>query len=434
MLSLSKLKTASQVHKELSMEAALREVKNGESLTSAAKTNDVSRTTLRSRMEKPNPSRVGDPTNDLSLRITHSSNRKKDGEWTVERCGEYISKLQDLHVGGFLERPEQVWWNFDETVFTTSEMYDRVIARKLAKQISSQFDGTEENVTILPCGNAAGVQLNFMALHAGTVHVLSRLDDTFGLCYHAVNASGYIDQVHFANYIKTELFPAVTELKQNVVFVDGHFKHMNNLPLFRYCKELYEKTAKQITKETLLCHIVKLWYRTEGCPEKYAFNGEQCLKSGFAKVGLFAFNPYVIRRITIRKSSVVESTVDQSRTSVLFELLKAHYGLMTEKDLADVKELVLLKQKGVTPGAVLANSIQKNLFGEAPKKQQREKNRQLSLSAGALITHPSFVEQLGKDEAAKNAKKVAAAAKRKAPLSQPAKQAKKTLVKKQRKA
>ncbi|GAV02971.1 hypothetical protein RvY_13466 [Ramazzottius varieornatus] len=536
-----KLKTASQVHKELSVEAALREVKDGESLTSAAKTNGVSRTTLRSRMEKPNPSRVGAPTkfppweedrlvdflmscsdqriplnryhcvqlfcevaiglgtleqpmeilglkntsvndkyvqrflsrhSDLSLRITHSSNRKKDREWTVERFEEYISKLQALRVRGFLERPVQVW-NLEETAFTTSEMYDSVIARKGAKQIPSQFDGTEkENVTILPCGNASGVQLRFMALYAGKVHVQSRLDDTFGLCYHAVNASGYMDQVHFANYIKTELIPAVTELK-NVVFVDGHFSQVNNLLLVRYCKELYEKTAKQVeifclptgqtnhlqpfdvsvsggikkkwrmylrdrrlvkggivTKNTVLCHIVKLWYRTEGWPEKYAFNGEQCLKSGFAKVGLFPFNPDVIRKNVKahQDPEVISRGIHSGREqefSPLFELLKAHYGLMTEKDLAD---------NGVTPGAELANSIQKDLFGEAPKKQRRETNRQLSLSAGALITHPSFVEQLEKDEAAKNAKKVAAAAKREAPPSQPAKQAKNTSVKKQRKA
>ncbi|GAV02619.1 hypothetical protein RvY_13160 [Ramazzottius varieornatus] len=494
MLSLSKLKTASRVHKELSMEAALREVKDGESLASAAKMDGVSRTTLRSRMKKPNPSRVAAPTkfpsweedrlvdflmscsdqaiplnryhclqlfcevaiglgtleqpmeilglkntsvngNDLSLRITHSSNRKKDRE-----CEEYISILQDVHVRGFLERPEQVW-NLDETAFTTSEMYDRAIARKIAKQIPSQFDGTEkENVTILPCGNAAGVQLKCMALYAGKVHVQSRL----------VNASGYMDQVHFANYIKTELFHAVTEL-ENVVFVDGHFSHVKNLLLVRYCKELYEKTAKQVeifclptgqtnhlqpfdvsvfggikkkwrmnlrdrrtvkggivTKDTLLCHIVKLWYQTGGCPEKYAFNGEQCLKSERLKAH---HDPEVISRGS-------HSGPEQD-FSPLFELLKAHYGLMTEKDLVDVKELVLLTQKGVTP---------------APKKQQRETNRQLSLSAGALITHPNFVEQLEKDKAAKNAKKVAAAAKRKAPPSQPAKQAKKTSVKTQRKA
>ncbi|GAV00362.1 hypothetical protein RvY_11224 [Ramazzottius varieornatus] len=230
MLSLSKLKTASQVHKELSMEAALREVKDGQSLTSSAKTNGVSRTTLRSRMEKRNPSRVGAPTKfppweedrlvdflmycsdqgiplnryhclqlfcevaiglgtleqpmeilAIYLYASLTLRTGKRTEWTVERCEEYISKLQDLHVRGFLERPEQVW-NLDETAFTTSEMYGRVIARKGAKQIPSQFDGTEkENVTILPCGNAAGVQLKFKGLYAGKVHVQSRLDDTFGL-------------------------------------------------------------------------------------------------------------------------------------------------------------------------------------------------------------------------------------------------------------
>ncbi|GAV09743.1 LOW QUALITY PROTEIN: hypothetical protein RvY_19231 [Ramazzottius varieornatus] len=94
----------------------------------------------------------------------------------------------------------------------------------------------------------------------------------------------------------------------------------------------------------------------------------------------------------------------------LFELLKAQCGITTETDLAD---LVLLKQKGITPGAVLANALQRDLFGEAPKKQRREKNRQLPLEAGALTTGPSFVKELEKEEAQKKAEKVAPAAKRK---------------------
>ncbi|GAU91589.1 hypothetical protein RvY_03816 [Ramazzottius varieornatus] len=283
------------------------------------------------------------------MRITHCSNRKKDREWTVERCEDYMSKLQKLYTGGFLEKPEQVW-NSDETAFDTSEMYDRVVARKGAKQIPSQFDGTEEgSVTILPCGNAVGIQLKFVDLYSGKVHVLSRLYDTHGLCYHAVNSSGYMDQVHFASYVKDEVFPAITELK-TVIFVDGHFTHVNNLRLVRYCKKFFEATEKrveilclpagqtnhlqpfevsafggvkkkwemylrdrrlveggivktlihqlsflreslkfyfrsncQVTNDNLLSHVVKLWYRTEGCVDKYAFNVGKCLKSGFAK-------------------------------------------------------------------------------------------------------------------------------------------------------
>ncbi|GAV05511.1 hypothetical protein RvY_15632 [Ramazzottius varieornatus] len=45
MPSLSKLKIASQVFKELSMDAALHDVKNGQSLKGAARLHGVSRTT-----------------------------------------------------------------------------------------------------------------------------------------------------------------------------------------------------------------------------------------------------------------------------------------------------------------------------------------------------------------------------------------------------
>ncbi|GAV06943.1 hypothetical protein RvY_16851 [Ramazzottius varieornatus] len=169
MPSLSKLKTASQLFKKLSMDAALHDVKNGQSLKGAARLHGVSRATLRNRTQNPEPTRVGAPTKfpsweedrlkcntvgdsffrrflkrhpEISLRVTHSFNRKKNREWTTERCEEYISKLRVLHDRGFLDRPEQVW-NLDETAFSTSEMFDRVVARKGAKQIPSQFDGNE---------------------------------------------------------------------------------------------------------------------------------------------------------------------------------------------------------------------------------------------------------------------------------------------------
>ncbi|GAU92488.1 hypothetical protein RvY_04564 [Ramazzottius varieornatus] len=182
---------------------------------------------------------------DLSLRITHASNRKKDREWTEAKYEEYIRNLQALKDQGFLERPGQVW-NLDETAFDTIRMYDRVIARKGVRQIASQYDGTEkELVTILPCGNAAGVQLRFMALFSGKLHVQSRLDDTHNLCYQAVNASGYMDQLLFANYVKAEVFPAITE-PLNVLFVDGHFFHVNCLLLVKYFRQFFEESGYRV--------------------------------------------------------------------------------------------------------------------------------------------------------------------------------------------
>ena len=154
---------------------------------------------------------------ELSIRTTHSTNRKKDREWTSECCEEYISKLDDLHQRGFLTRAEQVW-NLDETAFKTSELFDRVIAKKGLKEVTSQFNGNEkECVTILPCGNAAGQQLKLLALYSGKLHLQSRLIDTRNLCYHSVNNSGYMDEIHFANYVKQEVFPAMTENKVNEV-------------------------------------------------------------------------------------------------------------------------------------------------------------------------------------------------------------------------
>ena len=60
-MALSKLKTASQVSKELMIEAAIRETKNGMSKTAAAKMFGVCRTTMTSRLDNPTPKPVGAP-------------------------------------------------------------------------------------------------------------------------------------------------------------------------------------------------------------------------------------------------------------------------------------------------------------------------------------------------------------------------------------
>ncbi|GAV07531.1 hypothetical protein RvY_17356 [Ramazzottius varieornatus] len=144
----------------------------------------------------------------LSIRVTHANNRKNDREWTHELADRYISKLTELlFQRGFLDEPEQVW-NLDESAFNTAQMFDRVVGRKRMHQIYSQFDGTEkELVTILPCGNAAGLQLPFMALFSGKRHVRSRPDGTSGHCYQGVNDSGTMDQLHFANYLNDRVIP-----------------------------------------------------------------------------------------------------------------------------------------------------------------------------------------------------------------------------------
>ena len=176
--------------------------------------------------------------------------------------------------------------------------------------------------------------------------------------------------------------------------------------------------ATQVTKDNLLSHIVKLWYRTEGCPEKFAFNAGECLKSGFARVGIFPFAPDVIRK-TVRPHndpeilSGIRVELQEQDFSPLYQVLQERFNIGDEKDLEDYKQYTLLKQRGITPGAALANSIQKFLFAHAPKKQRRPKNKQLSTDSGALITSASFVAQTEIHESQKKVEKADVLAKRK---------------------
>ncbi|GAU90644.1 hypothetical protein RvY_03033 [Ramazzottius varieornatus] len=64
---------------------------------------------------------------------------KKEREWTHELADRYIAKLTELHNGGFLDEPDQVW-NLDKSAFNTAKMFDRVGGRKGMRQVYSQYD------------------------------------------------------------------------------------------------------------------------------------------------------------------------------------------------------------------------------------------------------------------------------------------------------
>ncbi|GAV09700.1 hypothetical protein RvY_19194-3 [Ramazzottius varieornatus] len=209
-----------------------------------------------------------------------------------------------------------------------------MVGRKGMKQIPSQYNGTaKECVTVLPCGNAAGLQLKLLALYSGKLHLKSRLEDTFNMCYHAVNESGYMDQLIFANYIKEvvfhekvgrpllsceqpstcsilpRVFPETGRRVEIFCFPSGQTSRLQpfNVAAFggikyrwnKYLRDRRVKTGGPVTKDTVLSHLVMLWFRTDGFPPEFAFNAGTNLKSGFAQCGLFPFNPDMIRQSSL---------------------------------------------------------------------------------------------------------------------------------------
>ncbi|GAV09735.1 hypothetical protein RvY_19224 [Ramazzottius varieornatus] len=198
MSRLPKLMIASQVHRELAMEATPHEVKNGQSEQSCKVVRSKSHNTDEWGQPAQSYSRrcsnqasilgrgsdQGIPLNryhllqlfcqvaaglglknhgfdnkyvrrfltrqcDLSLQITTLPTGKKTGNgppYAVKSI--YPSWINYKRI----PRPTRASVEPRRDAFNTSEMYDRVIARKGAKHIPSQFDGNEkENVTILPC-------------------------------------------------------------------------------------------------------------------------------------------------------------------------------------------------------------------------------------------------------------------------------------------
>ncbi|GAU90643.1 hypothetical protein RvY_03032 [Ramazzottius varieornatus] len=213
-----------------------------------------------------------------------------------------------------------------------------------------------------------------------------------------------MDQMHFASYIKMVVLPAITKLK-SLISVDGHFSHINNFTLMKFIKEFEAETGKIV----------------------YVFaNPGRNLTSGFQNSGLFPFNPEVIRATvkTRHCRTPLDETADSApkdyRSSFdrLADALMAEFDIAGQNDQDDIKEFIRLKQRGVTPGAVLASSLQASLFAAVPKKVRREKNEHLSLDARGLTKEDNFQSHLEKNRAVARARTASLAASRRAKVSQ----------------
>ncbi len=146
----------------------------------------------------------------IAIRVTFANNRKKAREWNNQRCNEWINLLEGLTEGGGFNDPAGIW-NADETGMPLGEVYDKVYAAKGSREVDSYFDGDEkERLTVLACGNAAGLMLRPLILYDGKVDLLSRLDGTNDRCWVGTNSSGYMDNDLFTAYFKHEVIPNMT--------------------------------------------------------------------------------------------------------------------------------------------------------------------------------------------------------------------------------
>ncbi|GAU95138.1 hypothetical protein RvY_06813 [Ramazzottius varieornatus] len=135
-----------------------------------------------------------------------------------------------------------------------------------------------------------------------------------------------------------------------------------------------------------------LWFKTEGCPERFAFNVEPTLQSGFARCGLFPFSPETIGGTvklfndpTVNASGIRQIEPGQDHEELL-ELLRRRYGITS--DIHHEENV----QKGTTSGKVLAGALAKSLMDDAPKKKRKQKNTMLNLTSGAMVTSDEIVK------------------------------------------
>lgn len=139
--------------------------------------------------------------------------RKNGTEWTIELAEQWIARLAKLHGEGYLDDPSGLW-NLDESAFHLAEVWKRVLAVKGTKKVTSHIDADpKERLTVLACGNAAGKMLDPFVLFDGMKQLGVWTEGTADKCCVGVNKSGWMDCIHFTNYVKHFLLPAMTAKK-----------------------------------------------------------------------------------------------------------------------------------------------------------------------------------------------------------------------------
>lgn len=129
------------------------------------------------------------------------------------RMGMYLLKFEQLFNEG-CSTSANGCWNLDGPRFKLTETFNRVYAPRGVPVIQSIVEGTNrDQITVLACGNAAGVMLKPFILYTGTLRNRSRFDSTNDECVIGVNSTGTMDNPTFADYVKNHAIPYVIEQK-----------------------------------------------------------------------------------------------------------------------------------------------------------------------------------------------------------------------------
>nr|XP_034317011.1 uncharacterized protein LOC117686289 [Crassostrea gigas] len=156
---------------------------------------------------------------EVSLRQPEATATIRHQMMTRQRTDKYFFALNDVLTTNRLDNKPMNIWNMDESFIALSSDSPLVVARTGTKYIHSK-SGNRENITILACGNAAGVMMPPHFITKGKTQQALKSWDTenapFG-SFISVSDSGWTKQVYIVDYISSFLTNCLLSLRYKVL-------------------------------------------------------------------------------------------------------------------------------------------------------------------------------------------------------------------------
>ncbi|XP_055335902.1 uncharacterized protein LOC129586602 [Paramacrobiotus metropolitanus] len=241
-----------------------------------------------------------------------------------------------------------------------------------------------------------------------------------------------MDEEIFADYVRKEIFPNMI-IEKNVIFVDGHFSHLNNLRFLMDCTEnckdikviclpagqtshlqpldvsgfgpvkkrwrnylrsVSMQVSTKVDKQCFALHLVEI------LP---LFNLEKNIISGFRRAGIFPFEPSEVCKLLNTKEVAPAVTVVPSADEMFkkqFDNIEKNLKEIYSLSRADVQwymKSMRERAAGYIPtesAAETALNVGNALLASRPPKVRLPKDARLSTAGGRVLTESSFMDAL----------------------------------------
>ena len=277
---------------------------------------------------------------EISLRKVDKLERSRAECLDPEVVKEYFEMLEKtLSENGLMNNPRRLY-NCDETFLPLDGTREKAVTSKRAKSTYAQAIGTREHITMLCGASAAGTALPPMIIFPkafpGGKYTFKGPDDAV----YAKSDSGWVDSELFLSWMNKVFLRYAVPQRPVLLFVDGHTSHMTldvidvarsngvilfclpphtthalqplDVAVFKSLKDNFFKATRAVSfcKTNFIVTKREFAAMVKGPFEK-AFSMVN-IKAGFAKTGIFPFNPNAIDMSKMKPSEVYNSPASQS--------------------------------------------------------------------------------------------------------------------------